>query len=101
MWPPRCRDGAVDRGGYSSAEQPRGRAVFAQAVRCGIKVSAPRGSETLWRLMSQRREIRAWIRNREVGAAYPRYCQVSEAMTPWNPLFFCFFRNQVSFSGNV
>jgi hypothetical protein len=51
--------------------------------------------------MSQRREISAWIRNREVGAAYPRYLQVSEAMTPWNPLFFCVFRQQVSFSGNI
>ena len=51
--------------------------------------------------MSQRREISAWIRNREVGAAYPRYLQVSAAMTPWNPLFFCVFRQQVSFSGNI
>ena len=51
--------------------------------------------------MSQRREISAWIRTREVGAAYPRYLQVSEAMPPWNPLFFCVFRQRVSFSGNI
>jgi hypothetical protein len=51
--------------------------------------------------MSQRREISAWIRNREVGAAYPRYFQVSEAMAPWNPLFFWIFRPKASFSGNI
>ena len=51
--------------------------------------------------MSQRREISAWIRNREVGTTYPRYLQVSEAMTPWNPLFFWGFRQQVGFSGNI
>ena len=42
--------------------------------------------------MSQRREISAWIRNREVSSAQPRHLQVSEAMPPWNPLFFCVFR---------
>jgi hypothetical protein len=51
--------------------------------------------------MSHRREISACIRNREVGAAYPHSLQVSEAMPPWNPLFFCVFRQQASFSGNI
>jgi hypothetical protein len=47
----------------------------------------------LWRWTSQRREIRAWIRNREGDCVYPRYFQVSEAMTPWNLLFFRVFKN--------
>jgi hypothetical protein len=51
--------------------------------------------------MSQRREISAWIRNREVGSTYPRYFQVSEAIAPWKPLFFCVLRIQASFSGNI
>jgi hypothetical protein len=36
-----------------------------------------------------------------VGAAQPRYFLVSEALTPWNLLFFSAFRHQVSFSGNI
>ena len=80
------------RGGEPSLHKP-----------CGVvyRRQPPGDPKTLWRWMSQRREIRAWIRNREVGAAYPHYFQVSEAMTPWNPLFFCVFRNQASFSGNI
>jgi hypothetical protein len=35
------------------------------------------------------------------NVAYPRSLQVSEAMTPWNLLFFCVFRQQVSFAGNM
>ena len=51
--------------------------------------------------MSHRREISAWIRNREVRAAQPRSLQVSEVMPPWKPLFFCVFMNWVGFSGNI
>ena len=35
------------------------------------------------------------------NVAYPRSLQVSEAMTPWNPLFFGVFMQQVSFAGNI
>ena len=72
------------RGGEPSLQKP-----------CGVVYRRqPSGDpKTLWRWTSQRREIRAWIRNREVNGAYPRYFQVSEAMTPWNLLFFCVFRN--------
>ena len=61
---------------------------------CGVvyKRQPPGDPKTLWRWMSPQREIRAWIRNREVDCAYPRYFQASEAMTPWKPLFFCVFR---------
>jgi hypothetical protein len=36
-----------------------------------------------------------------VGSAHPHYFRVSEAMTPWNLLFFCVFRNRARLSGNV
>jgi hypothetical protein len=51
--------------------------------------------------MSQRREISAWIRSREVGAAYPHYFQVSEAVPPQKALFFRVFRNWIKFLGNI
>jgi hypothetical protein len=51
--------------------------------------------------MSHRREISAWIRNREVGTAQPRYFRVSEALTSWNTLFFWVFRDWEGFSGNL
>jgi hypothetical protein len=61
----------------------------------------PGDLKTLWRWTSQQREIRAWIRSREVARAYPRHWQVSEVVTPWNPLFFCILRHYRGFSGNI
>jgi len=80
------------RGGEPFLHKPGG-----VVYRC----QPPGDPKTLWRWTSQRREIRAWIRNREVDGVDPRYFQVSEAMTPWNPLFFWVFRNYRSFSGNI
>jgi len=72
-----------------------------KSFRVVYRRQPPGDPKTWWRWISPPREIRAWIRNREVGSAQPRYFQVSEAMSPWNPLFFCVFRNRVRFSGNV
>jgi hypothetical protein len=35
------------------------------------------------------------------GAAQLHYSLVSEAMIPWQPLFFCAFRNRLRFSDNT
>jgi hypothetical protein len=69
--------------------------TLARSSRGGEPSLQKRSGEpkTLWRGTSHRREIRAWIRNWEVDSADPRSLQVSEAMTPWNLLFFCVFRN--------
>src|SRR4030095_6037307 len=85
---------------YRSAEAVSSRPCKSCEVG-GYGSQPPWDPKTLRRWMSQRRAIRAWLRNRAVGSAHPRHSLVLEGVTPWKPLFFCLFSNLLRFSGNI
>jgi hypothetical protein len=65
------------------------------------RLKPPGDPKPLRRWTSQRRESRAWIRDREVESSQPPIFPVSDAVTSCDPLFFHPFRKQLRFSGNM
>jgi hypothetical protein len=68
---------------------------------CGIEIQPPWDPKTLVIRLDQRREIRAWRRNREVASCHPQSLPVSAPLPSSKPLFFQGFSNLLKFSGNI